>query len=115
MHIKRHMALAMGGLPVLAMASSSTADGDQFKEYTISANNITAKFIPNGARLMSLLVPDRSGNLQDVVFGYDNLKGCRGDKPQAKTSGSDLKNFHDRDISKGDKAIQHGLMDRTIE
>ncbi|KAJ5896701.1 galactose mutarotase-like protein [Penicillium subrubescens] len=82
------------------MASSSTADGDQFKEYTISANNITAKFIPNGARLMSLLVPDRSGNLQDVVFGYDNLKGCRGDKPQAKTSGSDLKNFHDRDISK---------------
>ncbi|KMU82789.1 aldose 1-epimerase [Coccidioides immitis H538.4] len=40
--------------------------------YTISANNITASFIPYGARLVSLLVPDRSGQQQDVVVGFDN-------------------------------------------
>ncbi|KAM5448524.1 putative aldose 1-epimerase [Microsporum audouinii] len=40
--------------------------------YTISANNITASFISYGARLISLLVPDRDGNMQDVVVGYDD-------------------------------------------
>ena len=40
--------------------------------YTLTAENITAKLIPYGARLISLLVPDRSGNVQDVVVGYDN-------------------------------------------
>ncbi|KAI1965197.1 hypothetical protein LOZ58_001043 [Ophidiomyces ophidiicola] len=39
---------------------------------TISANNITASFIPYGARLTSLLVPDSSGQQQDVVVGYDD-------------------------------------------
>jgi aldose 1-epimerase len=45
---------------------------DPFKTITLSADNITAKFIPYGARLTSLLVPDRNGNEQDVVVGYDN-------------------------------------------
>jgi hypothetical protein len=40
--------------------------------YTLTAENITAKFIPYGARLTSLLVQDRDGNYQDVVAGYDN-------------------------------------------
>ncbi|KAJ5759524.1 aldose 1-epimerase [Penicillium odoratum] len=40
--------------------------------YTIQTPNITAKFIPYGARLTSLLVPDRHGDEQDIVLGYDN-------------------------------------------
>ncbi|EFW20624.1 aldose 1-epimerase [Coccidioides posadasii str. Silveira] len=45
---------------------------ESLQVYTISANNITASFIPYGARLVSLLVPDRSGQQQDVVVGFDN-------------------------------------------
>ncbi|KAI9371869.1 galactose mutarotase-like domain-containing protein [Aspergillus egyptiacus] len=45
---------------------------DPYAVYTISAGNITAKFIPHGARLTSLLVPDRNGQPQDVVVGFDD-------------------------------------------
>ncbi|KAL2812414.1 galactose mutarotase-like domain-containing protein [Aspergillus granulosus] len=48
------------------------AVADPFKVFTITADNITAKFIPYGARLISLLVPDRESTLQDVVVGYDD-------------------------------------------
>ena len=43
-----------------------------FTPYTIRAQNITATLIPYGARLTSLLVPDRSGKAQDVIVGYDD-------------------------------------------
>ncbi|RAL03125.1 aldose epimerase family protein [Aspergillus ibericus CBS 121593] len=45
---------------------------DPFQVFTLTADNITAKFIPYGARLTSLLVPDRNGTPQDVIVGYDN-------------------------------------------
>lgn len=84
MHLKSYVAAALYGLPALAHAapspsSSSAASGSStghghFTEYTIKAENITAKVIPYGARLTSLLVPDRDGNVQDVVVGYDDPK-----------------------------------------
>lgn len=40
--------------------------------YTLTADNITAVLIPYGARLTHLLVPDRNGDVQDVVAGYDD-------------------------------------------
>ncbi|KKY23485.1 putative aldose 1-epimerase [Phaeomoniella chlamydospora] len=57
--------------PLLATAQTSTSSSP-LTVYTLTADNITAKFIPYGARLTSLLVPDRDGNEQDVVLGYDN-------------------------------------------
>ncbi|KAJ5760484.1 hypothetical protein N7520_007640 [Penicillium odoratum] len=80
MHFKSYATAALYGLPLLANAapSASTAssaaseNSAHFKEYTISAENITATLIPYGARLTSLLVPDRNGNTQDVLVGYDN-------------------------------------------
>lgn len=60
---------SVGILP--AIAQNSTASSP-LAEYTLTADNITAKFIPYGARLTSLVVPDRSGNDQDVVLGYDD-------------------------------------------
>lgn len=56
--------------PVLGQSNSSSAS--PLTVYTISADNITAKFIPYGARLTSLVVPDRDGNMQDIALGYDN-------------------------------------------
>ncbi|KAL2008143.1 hypothetical protein VTN00DRAFT_8125 [Thermoascus crustaceus] len=80
MHVKQYLPAALSVLPTLAQAqpasppSNSPAEttGDPFQVYTISAENITAKFIPYGARLISLLVPDRDGNLQDIAVGYDD-------------------------------------------
>lgn len=58
---------------VLALpALSQTGSVNPFSVYTLSAQNITAKLIPYGARLTSLLVQDRNGDYQDVVVGYDN-------------------------------------------
>ncbi|KAJ5692905.1 hypothetical protein N7462_002328 [Penicillium macrosclerotiorum] len=84
MHFKSYVTAALYGLPALAQAapspssgsgsaaSSSTSNDPHFQTYTIQAENITAKLIPYGARLTSLLVPDRNGNVQDVVVGYDD-------------------------------------------
>jgi aldose 1-epimerase len=61
---------------ILAVApfalAQSNGSSDPFYEYTLTADNITAKFIGYGARLTSLLVPDRDGNEQDIVLGYDD-------------------------------------------
>lgn len=63
-------------LPALCQNSSTTsnltAPVNPFTVYTLTAENITAKFIPYGARLTSLLVQDRDGNYQDVAVGYDD-------------------------------------------
>ncbi|KAL4965925.1 aldose epimerase family protein [Aspergillus stella-maris] len=58
---------------------SPGASAEAYKIYTIGAENITAKFIPLGARLTSLLVPDRDGVEQDVVVGFDDTTQYNGD------------------------------------
>jgi aldose 1-epimerase len=55
----------------LAQNATSTSSGS-IPEYTLQAENITAKFIPYGARLTSLVVNDRNGSEQDIVVGYDD-------------------------------------------
>ncbi|KAL4809995.1 galactose mutarotase-like domain-containing protein [Aspergillus unguis] len=62
----------VAALPQASSAPTPQGPADPFKVYTISADNITAKFIPHGARLTSLLVPDRDGVAQDVVVGFDD-------------------------------------------
>lgn len=78
MHVKNYLSAALLGLPLLASAQHQLpppdAHDDPFKEYTISAENITVKLIGYGARVTSLLVPDRTGRMQDVVVGYDDPK-----------------------------------------
>ncbi|CAF9914194.1 MAG: hypothetical protein ALECFALPRED_009492 [Alectoria fallacina] len=60
--------LALSALTLGALAQNSSV----FTKYTISAPGINASFIPYGARLTNLLVPDKNGNPQDVVLGYDS-------------------------------------------
>ncbi|KAG2414769.1 hypothetical protein HFD88_005957 [Aspergillus terreus] len=43
-----------------------------FEVFTIMADDITARLMPYGARLISLPVPDKEGTPQDVVVGYDD-------------------------------------------
>jgi aldose 1-epimerase len=90
MHVKHCLAAVLGAVPVLAQSSSSFNPSehhnpDPFQPYTIRAENITATVIPYGARLTSLLVPDRDGQLQDVVVGYDNPREYLHDTQTAHT------------------------------
>ena len=42
--------------------------------YTLTnGNGLTARITDFGARIVSLLVPNRNGNLCDIVLGFDNL------------------------------------------
>ena len=51
--------------------------GEDTHLYTISCGGITAAVTDYGAALVQLLVPDRDGNLSDVVLGYDDCNGYR--------------------------------------
>jgi len=51
-------------------------DGKQTKFYTLTnANGIEITFTNFGQRLISLYVPDKNGNFDDIVLGPDNLDG----------------------------------------
>ena len=52
-------------------------DGTQASLYTITGGGLTATVTDYGAHLVSVLVPDRNGNLTDVVLGYDDANGYR--------------------------------------
>ena len=63
--------LALTAFTLGAFAQDSSGSS-VFTKYTISAPGINASFIPYGARLTNLFVPDRNGAPQDVVLGYDS-------------------------------------------
>ena len=50
-------------------------NGDSITVYTISCGKITAKIADLGATLVSLYIPDKDGDLSDVVLGYDSPAG----------------------------------------
>lgn len=49
--------------------------GEQAYLYTIQRGSLTAKITDFGATLVSLLVPDRNGNMDDVLLGFDDISG----------------------------------------
>jgi len=54
----------------------TTADGKQVDLYKLTnANGLEARIMTYGGVVVSLRVPDRQGNLGDVVLGYDQLDG----------------------------------------
>ena len=58
-----------------------TADAEQVDLYTLTnGNGIEVKIINYGAIVVSLSVPDKNGNMGDVVLGYKTLEGYINDK-----------------------------------
>ena len=47
------------------------ADGQQTYLYTITCGGITAEISDHGATMVNLFVPDRNGNVADIVLGFD--------------------------------------------
>jgi aldose 1-epimerase len=64
-----------GGPPkTVTQAPFGTYDGQPVNIYTLrNAKGAEARIINYGGIVVSLKVPDKSGNLGDVVLGYDNL------------------------------------------
>lgn len=51
-------------------------DGTPVEEFTVvNKNKLQMKVITYGGIISSLSVPDKNGNIEDVVLGYDNLEG----------------------------------------
>ena len=53
----------------------SLPSGEAVTLYTLTNGILTAKVTDLGATLVSLLVPDKNGNIADVVLGYDDCMG----------------------------------------
>ena len=53
---------------------ASTVGGRQTHLYTLKNNNgMRVQITDFGGRIVSMLVPDKDGNLRDVVLGFDNI------------------------------------------
>lgn len=63
-------------------AFGKTADGENVDLYTLTnANGLKAGIMTYGGIVTSLHVPDRNGNLADIVLGYDSLEEYIKDNP----------------------------------
>lgn len=54
-------------------------DGLNAKLYILKSDNIELAVTDYGTTLVSLKVPDRKGNMTDIVLGYDNVEGYAND------------------------------------
>lgn len=78
---------------------NSEIDGVKVGLYTLeNANHAKAVFTNYGGRLISLLVPDKNGNLTDVVVGFGSLSGY--EKSTEPYFGATIGRFGNR-IAKG--------------
>lgn len=59
-----------------------TKAGDEVSLYTLkNAKGMEVGITPWGATIVSIKVPDRKGNMKDVVLGFDSLDGYLGKEP----------------------------------
>ena len=47
------------------------SDGREAYAYTITGGGLTAEISDHGATILRLWVPDKNGNLADVILGFD--------------------------------------------
>ena len=52
----------------------TVVDGKEVSIYTLKNADLTMQVTNFGARVVSLWTPDRDGNYEDVVLGYNNIE-----------------------------------------
>ena len=52
----------------------TVVDGNEVSIYTLKNADLTMQVTNFGARVVSLWTPDRDGNYEDVVLGYNNIE-----------------------------------------
>jgi aldose 1-epimerase len=68
-------ATASAQTTVVKASYGKLPDGSQADVYTLSDKTLTVRVITFGAHIISVKAPDKSGNVADVVLGYDSLAG----------------------------------------
>lgn len=72
-----------GAAPPTAEPFGTTKDGEAVEIYTLkSAGGLEARVMTRGATLVQLHVPDRDGNSEDVIFGFDDVAGYESEANQ---------------------------------
>jgi aldose 1-epimerase len=67
---------------VVSEAFGSLPSGTRIEAYTLTnSNGVEVRAITYGGIIVSLKVPDRNGELHDVVLGYDDLAGYLTESP----------------------------------
>ena len=72
------MAMAMQG-EVTKSSFGTTSDGKAVDVYTLRDNALEVKVITYGARVMSVVSPDRNGKRENVVLGHPDIAGYQAD------------------------------------
>ncbi len=68
--------------PVLKTDFGSTPDGEPVELYTLrNKNGIEVEIITYGGRITSLKAPDKDGNFENVVLGFDSIENYTSDNP----------------------------------
>jgi len=65
----------------ISKASFGRTEGKEIYQFIISGKNITVKIINFGGIVTSIRVPDRNGNMEDVVLGFDSLQNYINEHP----------------------------------
>lgn len=65
--------VGVAGASVTKVGWGKTSKGTPVELYTISDHDITVRITTFGARVVSIMAPDRNGKMADVVLGYDNV------------------------------------------
>ncbi|KAK3397021.1 galactose mutarotase-like domain-containing protein [Sordaria brevicollis] len=65
-------ALLLGAISLTGATAASIPAPDPNGKYWLNTSSISLAFIPYGASITNLLLPDKHGNLLDIVAGYDN-------------------------------------------
>ena len=87
------------------------SDSSEVYEYTLkNSQGMEARIINFGAILVSLKVPDKNGNISDVILGYDDLAGYINDK---SFQGAIVGRYGNR-INKGHFSLQGNEYQLTI-
>ena len=55
-------------------AFETTLDGKEISLYTLRGGDIVMQVTNYGGRVVALWAPDREGNMEDVVLGYNNIE-----------------------------------------
>lgn len=66
---------------VSKMPFGTTKDGKPVDIYTLSSKDVEVKIITYGARIQSVMTPDRDGKRADIVLGFANIAGYESDNP----------------------------------
>jgi aldose 1-epimerase len=73
------MAAPLSHASVTKESWGKTKEGTPVALYTLKDGDLTVRITTFGARIVSIMAPDRKGHMADVVLGYDSVTGYEND------------------------------------